>query len=122
MIANISIIGSRGIYGLNTAVMRFSLQEISKLLIKQGFTVTVAGEYQGPDAIKQYYGVNLCYFPFKCPDNYFLRKVYEVFNDIYFMITLSRKTNVLYLLGMTTSFALILPKILNKNLKIYGQH
>ncbi len=117
MIANISIIGSRGIPAKYGGYEIFA-QEISKLLIKQGFTVTVAGEYQGPDAIKQYYGVNLCYFPFKCTDNYFLRKVYEVFNDIYFMITLSRKTNVLYLLGMTTSFALILPKILNKNLKI----
>jgi rhamnosyltransferase len=114
---NISIIGSRGIPAKYGGYELFT-QEISKLLVTQGFSVIVAGEYQGPDAIKKYFGVDLCYFPYPAPDNYLFRKVYEILNDIYFMITLSRKSNIMYLLGMTASFTLILPKILNKGLKI----
>lgn len=114
---NISIIGSRGIPAKYGGYEIFT-QEISKLLVKQGFRVIVAGEYQGPDAILSYFEVDLRYFPYPAPNNYHLRKIYEIFNDIYFMILLARKSNVMYLLGMTASFALIIPKILNKDLRI----
>lgn len=113
----ISIIGSRGIPARYGGYEIFT-QEISKLLVNQGFSVTVAGEYQGPYAIEKYFGVDLCYFPFKSPKNYSLRKMYEIFNDIYFLIMLSKKSNIIYLLGMTASFALLLSKILNKDLRI----
>lgn len=113
----ISIIGSRGIPAKYGGYEVFA-QEISKLLVKQGFSVIVTGEFQGPDAIKKYFDVDLCYFPFKSPKNYSLRKMYEIFNDIYFLIMLSKKSNIIYLLGMTASFALLLSKILNKDLRI----
>jgi len=113
----ISIVGSRGIparYG----GFEFFTEELSTRMVQKGYEVNVSCEYKD-DKIKSIYkGIFLHFTPCNEPTSYFLRKTYEVFSDIYFMIKLSRKSDVMYLLGMTAGAAVIIPKLLNKRLKI----
>jgi rhamnosyltransferase len=53
------------------------------------------------------------------PSSYFLRKFFEIFYDVFFMVRLARKNDILYILGMTAGWAVFIPKLCNQRLKIF---
>jgi len=114
----ISIVGSRGIPAQYGGFEVFT-EELSKRLVQKGHQVNVSCEYKNDTHGSIYKGVNLCFAPYNEPRSYRFRKLYELFADIYFMIKLARKSDVMYLLGMTAGFAAFVPKLINWRLKIF---
>ncbi|TMS41195.1 MAG: DUF1972 domain-containing protein [Methanobacterium sp.] len=114
----IMIIGSRGIPAKYGGFETFA-EGLSENLVKKGHQVTVSCEYEPPNSRKKdYNGVKLEYFPIKPPKNYLLRKFYENLSDIYFLIRLSRKTDLIYFLGIEVGMFLFIPKIINRKSKV----
>ncbi|GAB4381290.1 MAG: glycosyltransferase family 1 protein [Methanothermobacter thermautotrophicus] len=88
-------------------------------MVKENYDITVTCEYEPPESrIDDYKGVKLIYFPLKPPENYFLRKFYENLSDIYFLLKLSRRFDIIYFLGIEVGLFLFIPKILNRNLML----
>jgi rhamnosyltransferase len=114
----IAILGSRGIpakYGGFETIA----EELSKILVNKGHKVTVSCEYKPKKSrITTYEGVNLEYFNLKPPGNYFLRKIYENIYDIYFLIKLARRNDLIYFLGAEVAEFFFVPKLFNRNIKI----
>lgn len=114
----IAIIGCRGIPAKYGGFETFA-QGLTENLIKNGYDVTVSCEYEPSKSRKDSYkGAKLDYFPVKPPKNYFLRKVYENLSDIYFLIKLSRKYELIYFLGIEVGMFLFIPKILNRRSQV----
>lgn len=110
----IAIIGCRGIPAKYGGFETFA-QGLTENLVRNGYDVTVSCEYELYESRKNdYNGAKLDYFPIKPPENYFLRKVYENLSDIYFLIKLSRKHQVIYFLGIEVGMFLFIPKVLNR--------
>lgn len=116
--ARISIIGSRGIPAKYGGFEVFA-EELSVRLNEKGYQVNVCCEYQESKKSDKYKGVNLNYFPFKPPRYYILRKFYEMMNDLYFMVKMANRCDIMYVLGVGTSGWFIpFPKLINNNIKI----
>lgn len=114
----IAIIGSRGIPAKYGGFETFA-QGLTENLVERGYEVSVSCEYESPQSRKNSYnGAALEYFPIKPPKNYFLRKFYENLSDIYFLIKLSRKHELIYFLGIEVGMFLFIPLILNRKSKI----
>jgi len=113
----VAIIGSRGIPAKYGGFEVFT-EELSTKLSQKGYTVTVTCEEGCSDHAGHYQGVNLAYHPINPPKNYFFRKFYELFGDLYFLVRLSRRNDVILLLGMTAGSLTFLPKILSRSLKL----
>jgi rhamnosyltransferase len=110
----IAIIGCRGIPAKYGGFETFA-QGLTENLVKNGYDITVSCEYEPSQSRKDNYkGAKLEYFPIKPPKNYFLRKVYENLSDIYFLIKLSRKHQLIYFLGIEVGMFLFIPKILSR--------
>lgn len=114
----ISIVGSRGIPAQYGGFEVFT-EELSTRLVQKGHQVNVSCEYKDDRHGSIYKGVNLHFAPCNEPRSYSFRKLYELVADIYFMIKLARKSDVMYLLGMTAGFAVFVPKLINWRLKIF---
>jgi rhamnosyltransferase len=114
----IAIIGCRGIPAKYGGFETFA-QGLTENLVKNGYDVTVSCEYEPLESRKEdYNGAKLDYFPVKPPKNYFLRKVYENLSDIYFLIKLSRKHQLIYFLGIEVGMFLFIPKIFNRQSQV----
>lgn len=112
----LTIIGSRGIPARYGGFEVFT-EILSQKLVEKGYEVTVACEFS-ENPINQYKGVNLIYFPSSPPSSYLLRKFYEFFNDLYFMIITAKTSNIQYILGMTSGSSIFIPKLINPKLKV----
>jgi len=112
---DITIIGSRGIPAKYGGYEVFA-EEISTRLVKKGINITVCCEHNNLK-MRSYKGVKLENFPHPPPNNYALRKFYEIYNDIYFMVKMSQSSDVMYVLGTTAGSMLFLPKLLNWKLR-----
>lgn len=111
----IAIIGCRGIPAKYGGFETFA-HGLTENLVKKGYEVTVSCEYKPKNSREENFkGSKLEYFPIKPPKNYLLRKFYENLSDIYFLIKLSRKNQLIYFLGIEVGMFLFIPKILNKN-------
>jgi len=114
----ISIIGSRGIPAKYGGFETFA-EQLAIRLVKEGHHVSVSCEYL-ENKIEKYFDVKLLYFPFPPPKYYSLRKIYEILNDIYFIANMARSSDIMYILGVgTAGWVTFLPKLLNKNVKIF---
>jgi rhamnosyltransferase len=114
----IAIIGCRGIPAKYGGFETFA-QGLTENLVKNGYDVTVSCEHEPLQSRKDnYMGAKLEYFPIKPPKNYFLRKIYENLSDIYFLIKLSRKHQLIYFLGIEVGMFLFIPKILNRRSQV----
>ncbi len=114
----IAIIGCRGIPAKYGGFETFA-QGLTENLVKNGYDITVSCEYEPSQSRKDNYrGAKLDYFPIKPPKNYFLRKVYENLSDIYFLIKLSRKHQLIYFLGIEVGMFLFIPKILSRKSQV----
>lgn len=114
----IAIIGCRGIPAKYGGFETFA-QGLTENLMKNGYNITVSCEYEPSNSRKDNYkGAKLDYFPIKPPENYFLRKIYENLSDIYFLIKLSRKHQLIYFLGIEVGMFLFIPKILNRRSQV----
>ena len=114
----IAIIGCRGIPAKYGGFETFA-QGLTENLVKNGYEITVSCEYEPVKSRKnRYKGAELDYFPIKPPENYFLRKIYENLSDIYFLIKLSRKHQLIYFLGIEVGMFLFIPKILNRRSQV----
>jgi len=114
----IAIIGCRGIPAKYGGFETFA-QGLTENLVKKGYDITVSCEYEPSESRKDdYKGTKLDYFPIKPPKNYFLRKIYENLSDIYFLIKLSRKHQLIYFLGIEVGMFLFIPKILNRRSQV----
>ena len=114
----IAIIGCRGIPAKYGGFETFA-QGLTENLVKNGYDVTVSCEHEPSQSRKDNYeGAKLEYFPVKPPKNYFLRKIYENLSDIYFLIKLSRKHQLIYFLGIEVGMFLFIPKILNRKSQV----
>ena len=114
----IAIIGCRGIPAKYGGFETFA-QGLTENLVKNGYDITVSCEYEPLQSRKDNYnGAKLEYFPVKPPKNYFLRKIYENLSDIYFLIKLSRKHQLIYFLGIEVGMFLFIPKILNRKSQV----
>lgn len=111
----ISIIGSRGIPAEYGGFEVFT-EGLSTRLVDRGFDITVTCESNA--ASDEYRGVKLVYSPYKIPQSPLKRKLYEVFSDVYFIQKQSKSSDIIYLLGMTAGWAICLPKMLNKDVKV----
>ncbi len=114
----IAIIGCRGIPAKYGGFETFA-QGLTENLVENGYDVTVSCEYEPFKSRKgNYKGAKLDYFPLKPPKNYFLRKIYENLSDIYFLIKLSRKHDLIYFLGIEVGAFLFIPKIFNRKSRV----
>ena len=113
---SLAIIGSRGIPAKYGGFETFA-EELATRLVKKGYKITVSCEYS-PNKIKEYKGVKLCYFPYPPPKSYFLRKLYEILVDIYFIYKLSKNHDTIYLLGGGAGAFLFIAKIFNRKTKV----
>lgn len=114
----IVIIGSRGIPAKYGGFETFA-DGLSTRLAEKGYDITVSCEYEDPKTrIDSYNGVKLCHFPIKPPNSYFLRKFYENLSDIYFLLKLTKKNDIVYFLGTEVGMFLFIPKLLKRNIKL----
>jgi rhamnosyltransferase len=113
----VSIIGCRGIPAKYGGFDIF-VENISTMLVKKGHVVNVGCERELGKNELYFNGVSLKYSPFVKPKKYILRKIYEVINDIYFMIVFSTKADALYILGAKAGIFTFLPKLINSNIII----
>jgi len=111
----ISFIGSRGIPAKYGGFEVFA-EQISTRLVERNYNVIVCCEYKPGEKSDEFRGVHLEYLPFPPPKIYFLRKFYEVLVDIYFMIVLAKRCDIMYIMGPI--FIIIIPIFINKNLKV----
>src|SRR5438876_7270178 len=95
--SQLAVIGSLGIparYGGYETVAERTSRELSD----RGYRIVVSCELDGRSDHTDS-GVRLAFVPLRPPGPYFLRKPYEVINDILSMVRLSSTTDAIYLLG-----------------------
>ncbi|MFA0847769.1 MAG: DUF1972 domain-containing protein [Methanobacterium formicicum] len=113
-----AIIGCRGIPAEYGGFETFA-EGLTENLPDAELDITVSCEYKPPELRhKKYNGAELEYFPLKPPHNYLLRKFYENFSDIYFLIKLSRANELIYFLGIEVGMFIFLPKLFNRKSRI----
>lgn len=113
MVKKIAIVGARGINnygGFETAVGK-----IAPALVRKGYDVYCSCERTDCNP-KMYKGANLIYFPIKMSSNYVLRKILEIFYDIYFNIycTIFLKCDIVYSLGLGANIFVLVPRLFGK--------
>ncbi len=114
----VAILGCRGIPAKYGGFETFA-EGLTLNLEDKDFEVTVSCEYESPDSRRESFnGAKLEYFPLKPPRNYILRKFYENFSDIYFLVKLSRSQDLIYFLGIEVGMFLFIPRILNRKSKV----
>lgn len=107
----IAIIGSRGIpakYGGFETVA----EQLSVRLAERGHSVVVACEYESTERRGIYRGVQRSFFPLHPPNNYTLRGLYEMLNDLYFMVKLGGEVEFLYSLGYSAGLFMAIVRLL----------
>ncbi|MEN6328761.1 MAG: DUF1972 domain-containing protein [Methanobacteriaceae archaeon] len=110
----IAIIGSRGIPAKYGGFETFA-HGLAENLVEKGHEITVSCEYKTKNSRKnRFKGSKMEYFPIKAPKNYLLRKFYENLSDIYFLLKLSRRNEMIYFLGIEVGMFLFIPKLLNR--------
>ena len=109
----IAIIGARGIS--NWGGFETAAREIGPRLVERGYDVYCSCEKNSYDR-DTYQGVKMIYFPIRMPKNYELRKIFEVFYDLYFIIKSSTGLNcdVVYSLGYNANIFMFFPRLLGK--------
>lgn len=109
----VAIIGARGIS--NWGGFETAAREIAPRLVERGYEVFCSCEKNSCDLLT-YKGVKMIYFPIRMPKNYELRKILEVFYDLYFIIIAPTvlKCDVVYSLGYNANILLLLPRLLRK--------
>jgi rhamnosyltransferase len=113
----VAILGSRGIPAKYGGFETFA-EGLTQNLINKGFELTVSCEYEDPvTRVNDLNGIKLEYFPVKPPNNYFLRKIYENLSDIFFLLRLSKQSEVIIFLGIEVGMFLFIPQLLNKRVK-----
>lgn len=113
-----SIIGSRGIPARYGGFEVFT-EQLSTRLVEKGYSILVCCEYPVSERRDNYKGVRLHYFPLPPPNNYLLRKFYEILNDLYFIFIASFSNDIVYILGTgTAGWFTFFPKMINKNSKV----
>ncbi len=113
----VAILGSRGIPAKYGGFETFA-EGLTQNLINKGFELTVSCEYEDPiTRVNDLNGIKLEYFPVKPPNNYFLRKIYENLSDIFFLLRLSKQSEVIIFLGIEVGMFLFIPQLLNKQVK-----
>lgn len=110
----IVIIGSRGIPAKYGGFETFA-QGLTENLEDKKYEITVSCEYKAKKSRENSFnGSKLEYFPIKPPKHYLLRKFYENLSDIYFLLKLSRRNEIIYFLGTEVGMFLFIPKLLNR--------
>jgi rhamnosyltransferase len=110
----IAIIGSRGIPAKYGGFETFA-HGLTENLVEKGYEITVSCEYKPKESREDSFkGAKLEYFPVKPPQNYLLRKFYENLSDIYFLLKLSRRNEMIYFLGIEVGMFLFIPILLNR--------
>lgn len=114
----IAIIGSRGIPARYGGFETFA-HGLTENLAEKGYEITVSCEYKEKNSRENSFkNSKLEYFPIKPPKNYLLRKFYENLSDIYFLLMLSRRNEMIYFLGIEVGMFLFIPKLLNRKLRL----
>jgi rhamnosyltransferase len=103
------IIGARGIG--NYGGFEAFLLHIVPLLRERGWNVYCSCEKEGRDDPGEAFGAHLVYFPIKPPKSYFLRKVFEIIYDNYFILISPRYSKKLLLLGTGGAPVVAFPRL-----------
>ena len=113
MSKKVALIGARGIS--NWGGFETAAREIAPRLVERGYDVYCSCEKNSCD-LDTYKGVKMIYFPFRMPKNYELRKIFEVFYDLYFIIISSTTLDcdVVYSLGYNANILMSVPRLLGK--------
>jgi rhamnosyltransferase len=111
----VAIIGARGIS--NWGGFETAAREIAPRLAERGYEVYCSCEKNSCD-LDAYKGVKMIYFPVRMPKNYELRKIFEVFYDLYFMIVCSTVLNcdIVYSLGYNANILACIPRLFGKKI------
>jgi rhamnosyltransferase len=113
----IAIIGVRGIS--NYGGFETYVAELGPFLTEKGFQVYTSCEIPDNNKLpREYKGINLLYFPLKPPKNYFLRKIFEMIYDAYFILKCSFFCDIIYVLGLGGHIFLLFPRLLNRKVII----
>ncbi|CDG65078.1 MAG: hypothetical protein PWQ15_1739 [Methanobacterium sp.] len=114
----VAIIGCRGIPAEYGGFETFA-EGLTEYLPDEELDITVSCEYKPQEHRHEEYNcAKLVYFPLKPPQNYLLRKFYENLSDIYFLIKLSRSSDLIYFLGIEVGMFMFLPKLFNRKSKV----
>lgn len=114
----IAIIGCRGIPANYGGFETFA-HGLTENLSEKGYDITVSCEYKAKNCrADSFKGSKLQYFPIKPPKNYLIRKFYENLSDIYFLLKLSRRNEIIYFLGIEVGMFLFIPKLLNRKIRV----
>jgi rhamnosyltransferase len=113
MSKKVAVIGARGIS--NWGGFETAAREIAPRLVERGYDVYCSCEKNSCD-LDTYKGVQMVYFPFRMPQNYELRKIFEVLYDLYFIIISSTMLDceVVYSLGYNANILMSVPRLLGK--------
>jgi glycosyltransferase involved in cell wall biosynthesis len=117
VVIKIAIIGPRGIPAKYGGFETF-VEELSTRLVSKGYDVYTSCEPITEPRPTEYKGVKLLYFPLKPPNNPFLRTIYEVIYDIYFLIRCSLICDYIYVLGICAGFFHFIPRIFGKTVLV----
>ncbi len=111
----IAVIGARGIS--NWGGFETAAREIAPRLAERGYEVYCSCEKNSCD-LDTYRGVKMIYFPLRMPNNYGLRKIFEVFYDLYFIIISTTVLNcdIIYSLGYNANILLLIPRVFGKKI------
>lgn len=115
MRTKVAIIGARGIS--NWGGFETAAREIAPRLVERGYDVYCSCEKNSCD-LDTYKGVKMVYFPIEMPNNYELRKVFEVLYDLYFIIRCPTALNcdIIYSLGYNANILTLFPRLFRKKI------
>lgn len=115
---SIAIIGSRGIPSKYGGFETFT-EYISTKFAKNDYNIFVSCEFiNKEDRMNKYKGVNLFYFPLKSPKGGLFRILFEFMYDVYSLWWVSRRADIIYMLGYSASFFFFIPKLFGKRLLV----
>lgn len=112
----IAIIGTRGIPNTYGGFEKFA-EILSTMLASKGYHVCVSCERPDTDHTPpSFKDVELFYFPFKPPDFFLVRIVYEFLYDAYSLFKAAKTADIVYMLGYSAAMFFFIPKLLGKKL------
>lgn len=95
------------------------LAELAPRLVQKGYDVRCSCEKPAKgELITDYHGVKLDYFMLKPPANYTLRKAFELFYDLFFVLFYAVFCDEVYVLGIYGGVALLFPRLLGKDVVV----
>ena len=95
------------------------LAELAPRLVQKGYDVRCSCEKPAKgELITDYHEAKLDYFMLKPPANYSLRKAFELFYDLFFVLYYALVCDVVYVLGIYGGVALIFPRLLGKDVVV----